>query len=284
MSGADEVEVLASALAALGLAEHEVTVLADHAGRRRVVRAGDVVVKAFAPVEEAAWRREVAGLRAVAGRSWAPEVAGTGERWTATKFIDAVVPMNEGVDNAAIHTAIGPALAALHDVEPNGLAPWPLADRIRAFVAAPPPACPPALAAAVGRLVEPLLPLVRDGGFVHGDWGTANVLVHPDRLTEVIAVIDFEDAHAGDPAEDGKWQVLSGPTSEDLVAMGAAYRSAGGDLGPHATERLVVAGAELCLDVLGWANLSLPVADRFHTRCRQTLEELVAGTWPVWTT
>ena len=227
-------------------------------------------------------RREVAGLGAVAGQTWAPVVAGWGERWSATRWIDGVVPMHTEVGNAEIHAALGPALVALHGVEPTGLAPWPLVDRMRAFLADPPAACPPALAADVGRLVEPLLSRVRDDAFVHGDWGTANVLVRPDRLTEVVAVIDFEDAHVGDAAEDAKWQVLAGPESEELATMAASYRAAGGDLGPHAVERLVVAGAELCLDVLGWTNLSPPVAERFHGRCRQTLAELVDGAWPAW--
>ena len=43
----------------------------------------------------------------------------------------------------------------------------------------------------------------------------------------------------------------------------------------------VVAGAELCLDVLGW-QLEGETAERFWARCRQTLDELVAGTWPAW--
>lgn len=282
MSGADEVEVLASALAALGAAHAEITVLTDHPGRRRVVRVGDAVVKAFSSAEAAAWGREVAGLRAVAGYPWAPELAGTGEQWSATRWIDGVVPMHTDVGNAEVHTALGPMLANLHGVATTGLARWPVTDRLRAFLSAPPATCPPALAADVDRLVEPLLTLVREDSFVHGDWGTANVLADPDRPTELLAIIDFEDAHVGDAAEDVKWQVLSGPTSEDLVRMGEAYRSAGGDLGPHAAERLVVAGAELCLDVLGWSNLSPPVAERFHGRCVATLDELVAGRWPDW--
>ena len=274
--------MLASALAALGVDDVD-DLLAAHPGRRRVARVGDAVVKAFAADEEAAWRREVAGLRAVAGRPWAPELVAVGERWSATRFLEgAVVPMDEDVGNAEIHEAIGAPLAALHAVAPVGLAPWPVADRLRAFLAAPPATCPAALASDVGRLVEPLLPLVQEGTFVHGDWGTANVLVRTDALTDVVAIIDFEDAHVGDAAEDLKWQVLSGPDSEDLRSLGPAYVAAGGDLGANAVERLVVAGAELCLDVLGWANLSPPVAERFHARCRRTLEELVAGSWPDW--
>ena len=278
----DEVEALSVALAALGADDGEPVVLADHPGRRRVVRAGDAVIKAFSQAETAAWRREVAGLRAVAGRPWAPAVAGSGERWSATAWIEGVIPMDAGVGNVEIHTALGPTLAALHAVAPAGLAPWPLVERVRSFLADPPATCPPTLATGVARLVEPLLPLAREDSFVHGDWGTANVLVRGDRQTEVLAVIDFEDAHVGDRAEDLKWQVLSGPASEELVALGASYRAAGGDLGAHAVERLVLAGAELCLDVLGWANLSPAVEARFHGRCRQTLEELAAGTWPDW--
>ena len=280
MPGDDEAAVLAGALEDLGRSPGDVTtVLADHPGRRRVVRAGDVVIKAFAPAEDAAFRRERAGLRAIAPSGLGPHLVATGDRWTATSWIDGVVPMDLGVDVTAIHTALGPVLAALHAVPPNGLAPWSVVDRLRQRLADPPPNCPPALTAAVARLVEPLLPLVVDGAFVHGDWGTANVLVDPARPTDVLAILDFEDAHRGDPAEDLKWQVLSGPTSPDLVALADAYTRT---LGAHATERLVVAGAELCLDVLGWENLAEPTRTRFHERCRTTLDELVQGVWPVW--
>ena len=279
----DEVDSLATALASLGLGGVDIDVLADHPGRRRVVRAGDVVVKAFSSAEQAAWRREAAGLRAVTGRPWAPVVAGIGERWSATRWIDdVVVPMDADVGNVAVHRALGPALATLHAVPPNRLAPWSVVHRLRGFLASPPPTCPASLARSVGRFVEPLLPLVVGGSFVHGDWGSANVLVRRDALTDVVAIIDFEDAHKGDPAEDLKWQVLPGVACEELLAIEPAYVAAGGELGPHAVERLAVAGAELCLDVLGWSNLSPPVAERFHGRCLATLDELVTGEWPAW--
>ena len=280
MPAADEVDVLASALAALGASSVDVEVLADHPGRRRVVRVGDAVVKAFATAEVDAWRREAAGLRAVAGTGIAVDLVADGERWTATRVLDGIVPMDTGVDEVAVHSALGPSLSALHAVAPVGLPEWSVVDRLRARLAAPPPTCPSNLGRAVARLVEPLLPVITSPRtFVHGDWGTANVLVDPAAPTRVLAIIDFEDAHAGDAAEDFKWQVLAGPTSDQFTAMAASY---GADLGPNATERLVVAGAELCLDVLGWSNLSPPVAERFHGRCRQTLEELVAGEWPSW--
>lgn len=277
MPGGDEAAVLEDALRDLGLAGID-TVLADHPGRRRVVRAGDVVIKAFAALETPAWARELAGLRALAGTGLAVELAASGRRWTATRWLDGVVPMDEAVANAAIHAALGPTLAALHGVDAGDLAPWPVVDRVRQRLAEAPSTCPSALATDVARMLAPLLPLVADGAFVHGDWGTANVLVRRDDPTAILAVIDLEDAHRGDAAEDFKWPVLAGPASEEYIAMAAAY---GRDLGRHAVERLVVAGAELCLDVLGW-ELSEPARSRFHGRCRQTLEELVAGAWPEW--
>jgi hypothetical protein len=278
VTAGDEVAVLAAALSELGWsAGVEVDVLADQPGRRRVVRAGDVVVKAFSSVEIDAWRREVAGLRAVGGLG--PEVVAVGPQFTATRCIAGVVPMRTDVEEVAIHEALGPALAALHRRAPVGLAPWSVTERLRARLADPPSTCPPALVRAVGALVEPLLGLAVGGGFVHGDWGTANVLVDPARPTVVLAIIDFEDAHDGDPAEDLKWQVLAGPSSDQFVALASSYVAAGGSLGgrqQHVVERLVVAGAELCLDVAGWG---LPG----HTeRCLATLDELVGGAWPAW--
>lgn len=276
MPAGDEVEALDDALATLGAVAGEV--LADHPGRRRVVRAGDLVVKAFASVERAAWARELAGLRSVAATGLAVELAGAGPRWTATRWLDGVVPMDEAVGTTEIHATLGPVLAALHAVDARDLLPWSVVERVRSRLADPPEPCPAALAADVDALLRPLLPLVRDDAFVHGDWGTANVLVRRDEPTTILAVIDFEDAHRGDAAEDFKWQVLAGPSSDDFVAMATAY---GRPLGAHATERLVVAGAELCLDVLGW-SLAEPHRRRFHDRCRRTLEELVAGAWPEW--
>jgi aminoglycoside phosphotransferase (APT) family kinase protein len=276
MGPGDEADVLAAALATIGRDVDEV--LAVQKGRRQVVRAGDVVVKAFASVEQAAFERERAGLRALAGTGVAVELVADGERWTATRHVPGTtVPMHLGVDEGAIHRALGPWLASLHAIAPTGLAPWSVVDRLRARLADPPPGCPPALAADVGRLVEPWLGLIVDDAFVHGDWGTANVLVRPDAPTEVVAVIDLEDAHRGDPAEDFAWPVLAGPDGPpQQAAMASTY---GRPLGPHAVERLVVCGAEKCLDVLGW-TLSGDQGARFNDRCRQTLEELVAGVRP----
>ena len=270
----DEVARVADAVRALGVGDLEAVVLADHPGRRRVVRIGDVVVKAFSPAERSAFERELAGLRALAGTGLAVALVGDGERWVATRRLDGVVPMSTAIDGATIHGALGSWLARLHAVPPTGLAPWSVVDRLRARLSTPPETCPPALVRAVADAVDPLLATVRDPTtFVHGDWGTANVLLVEG---EVGAIIDLEDAHAGDPAEDFKWQVLAGAASGQVAWMGSTYVAAGGRLGPHAVERLVVAGAELCLDVAGWG---LPSHAR---RSVATLDELVTGQWPDW--
>jgi aminoglycoside phosphotransferase (APT) family kinase protein len=257
-------------------------VLAEHPGRRIVVRSGELVVKVFEPAEQGAFEREAAGLRALAGTGLSVPLVEVGERWVATTSVAGVMAMGAEVENAGIHAAIGGWLARLHAVGPLGLPAWPVVDRLRALLDSPPAAtCPPALAAAVGRLVEPLLGAVVDGAFVHGDWGTANVLVDPTDRLRVLAIMDFEDSHHGDPAEDVKWQVLAGPTSEELVSMRSSYVAAGGRLGADAVERLVVAGAEICLEVLGW-DLRGEARGRMHGRCLATLDELVAGVWPDW--
>jgi hypothetical protein len=279
----DEAAVLGAALVAVGADLGDVEELAVQKGRRVVVRTGGLVVKAFASVEADAWARERSGLRALAGsagRGLGVELVADGEGWVATRYLPGTdAPMRLGVGEAEVHRALGPVLARLHDVAPVGMAPWSVADRLRARLADPPAGCPTALAADVGRMVVPLLGLVVDGTFVHGDWGTANVLVRVDDPAEVVAVMDLEDAHTGDPAEDFAWPVLAGPAGPEAVQLPAMASTYGRSLGPHAVERLVVCGAEKCLDVLGW-TLSGEQGARFFDRCRRTLEELVAGRWP----
>ena len=131
-----------------------------------------------------------------------------------------------------------------------------------------------------GELVTPWLPLLRHDTFVHGDWGTSNVLVPEGGEVSVVATIDFEDSHVGDPAEDFKWQVLAGPASPEYIAMGAGYEAGGGSLGPHAEERLAVAGGELCLGVLGWDLGDAEVPRRHADRCIATLEAMLSGSLP----
>jgi hypothetical protein len=77
----DEVEAQRAACDALALSAPDL--LRDLPGRRRVLRAGDVVLKAFATAERDAWLRERAGLRALQGTGLAPDLLSEGERWVA---------------------------------------------------------------------------------------------------------------------------------------------------------------------------------------------------------
>ena len=272
---------LAAALDELRVSDRSREVLAEHPGRRLVVRVEDVVVKAFAEAERDAWEREVAGLRIAAARGLAPSPPRFGELWSAIPWLDGVVPMRGSVDEREMHRSLGASLAALHGLPATGLPGWPLAARLRTHLHQPPSPCPQALARDVAQIVEPLLGLAAEDRFVHGDWGTANVLIADEASTEVLAVIDFEDSHIGDAAEDFKWQLLAGVESEQYLAMAEGYQAAGGQLGLHAVERLTVAGVELCMDVLGW-QLPPREAERFHGRCLATLGQIVDGERPTW--
>ncbi len=100
-----ELVTLREAFDVLGL-DTEEEVLADHPGRRRVVRVGDIVVKAFAPDEHAAWGREESGLRALVGSGLAAPLVAAGPLWTATAWVDAGSPIRGLLDEVALHRAV----------------------------------------------------------------------------------------------------------------------------------------------------------------------------------
>ena len=208
----------------------------------------------------------------------APLVA-SGPLWTATAWVEGVNPAQSVVDVVALHRSLGGYLARLHNVDASGVRAWSVADRLRALLDSPPDACPPSIVRGIARIVEPWMPLpaAAPQRFVHGDWGTSNVLVDSRTPTKVLTVVDLEDSHIGDPAADFRWQVLAGPQSVEHGAMCTGYSTAGGALGPNASERLALAGAELCLEVLRW---DVPGAATFHDRSLRTLDEFLAGQLP----
>jgi aminoglycoside phosphotransferase (APT) family kinase protein len=64
-------------------------------------------------------------------------------------------------------------------------------------------------------------------GFVHGDYGPQNLLLKPGSL-EVVAVLDWEFAHDGDPVEDLAWaewivRMHHGNSAENLPALFEGY-------------------------------------------------------------
>jgi aminoglycoside phosphotransferase (APT) family kinase protein len=278
----DEAAILGHALQELDLASAVVEVLAHHPGRRTVVRASETVVKAFATAEAAAWERECAGLQALDGSALTPELVGTGELWTATRWVEAVSARLSEVDNVPVHRELGTWLARLHATAPAGMRAWSVGDRLRKHLGDLTSTIPEAMVADITGLVEPWMSLVDDGSFVHGDWGTSNALMGGPRSPgHFVTLIDFEDAHVGDAAEDFKWQLLEGVGAEEYTTMATSYVAAGGRLGTHCEERLALAATELCLDVLGWI-LPEELAAPLRTRALQTLEELLDGQLPIW--
>lgn len=86
------------------------------------------------------------------------------------------------------------------------------------------------------RWLRGRLPPVREPVLVHGDFRMGNVLVDEDGL---VAVLDWELVHAGDPAEDLGWMCARtwrfGRDNRPAAGLGTrrelldAYRGAGGD-------------------------------------------------------
>ena len=79
--------------------------------------------------------------------------------------------------------------------------------------------------AAAGQTLRRL----QDGvpGFVHGDYGPQNLLLEPGSL-EVVAVLDWEFAHDGDPVEDLAWaewivRMHHGNSAQKLPALFQGY-------------------------------------------------------------
>jgi aminoglycoside phosphotransferase (APT) family kinase protein len=136
----------------------------------------------------------------------------------------------------ALTAQCGRALAAIHSIDPgavDGLPPRdPLADPIPYLDGLD--EVRPALELGVRWLEAhrgPSVPRVT----VHGDFRNGNLLVGPDGLR---AVLDWELAHAGDPAEDVGWLCarawrFGGPGRVggfgDLPALLESYATAGGD-------------------------------------------------------
>jgi aminoglycoside phosphotransferase (APT) family kinase protein len=196
-------------------------------------------------------RVEVALLAAAAGAGVpAPRVVahgdeaefGTSHGWLVVERIEGeTIPRKILRDpewataRSALTAQCGQALAAIHSIDP---------DRIAGLEVGDPLHDPPALLDAMGE-VRPALefgarwlathpcpagPRVT----VHGDFRLGNLMVGPDGLR---AVLDWELAHAGDPAEDVAW--LCAPAWRfggvgEVGGFGAvaelleAYRAAGG--------------------------------------------------------
>lgn len=129
---------------------------------------------------------------------------------------------------AAAGTALGGFVRALHDIDVAGAVSHGLqapsdasgmrAHEVARFRTAVMPLLPPDRHAAATALLDAMLQAPTDT-VVHGDLGPEHVLADGDRLS---GVIDFSDAHVGDPAVDLAW-ALHTDDPEFNRAFAAAY-------------------------------------------------------------
>lgn len=102
---------------------------------------------------------------------------------------------------------IGDALARLHAASTDALPPLPVSDartqldRIEAEIARPDVQPRPVFELAV-KWLRQRVPEAVEPRLVHGDFRIGNLIVGPDGLR---AILDWEVAHLGDPAEDLAW-------------------------------------------------------------------------------
>ena len=239
-----------------GGASREVYLLreADGAGRRRwVLRRDPPGAQSFAPLEveyRLLGAAAEAGVPAPRPLRFEPDGGAFGSAGFLMEHVDgeSVAPRLLKKDEyasarEALPAQLGDALARIHTID---------ADAVEGVAAA---GGDPALAACelweaeIDRIGEPLPaveaglrwlrlhpPPPARGGLVHGDFRLGNFIVDEAGLA---AVIDWELAHGGDPAEDIGWLVLRswrfGRDQMPVAGVGRldpfldAYEAAGGD-------------------------------------------------------
>lgn len=136
----------------------------------------------------------------------------------------------------------------------------------------------PVLALALRWLAENLPPAVPPA-LVHGDFRMGNLLVMDGALT---AVLDWENAHLGDPCQDIGWACINswrfGAVDRPALGLVAleeflhAYEAAGGArMTPERLRFWQVAGS------LSWALICLEMAQLWRDGTDRALERLVIG-------
>lgn len=178
----------------------------------------------------------------------------------------------------------GEALARIHAIDPSGLPPLEVQDG-RAVLeryadiyrksSSPRPVMEAALKWMEARLPEPVAPRL-----VHGDFRNGNLMVDPAR--GLTAVLDWELAHLGDPAEDLGWLCVNswrfGVTDRlvggfaDLEVLLDAYRAAGGE--PPSVERVRFWQA---VGTFKWAVVTMMMYRTFASGASRSVERAVIG-------
>lgn len=185
---------------------------------------------------------------------------------------------------AVLGRQCGEALAHIHAIDPAGLPPLEVQDG-RAVLeryadiyrksSGPRPVMEAALKWMEARLPTPVQPRL-----VHGDFRNGNLMVDPER--GLSAVLDWELAHLGDPAEDLGWLCVNswrfGVTHNvvggfaDLEALLDAYRDAGGE--PPSVERVRFWQA---VGTFKWAVVTMMMYRTFASGASRSVERAVIG-------
>jgi len=178
----------------------------------------------------------------------------------------------------------GGALAGIHGIETDAALALPVLDAAgtlawyegiyrRSF------ACRPVLELAF-RVLGDAVPASAPQRLVHGDFRTGNLMVDP--AAGLVAVLDWELAHIGDPAEDFGWLCVNswrfGATEHAVGGVGAlpalldAYERAGGE--PPSLPRIRYWQA---LGSLKWAVMCLMMYEIFRSGVDPGLERAAIG-------
>jgi aminoglycoside phosphotransferase (APT) family kinase protein len=140
-------------------------------------------------------------------------------------------------------------------------------------------ACRPVLELAFHALARDLPPPARPA-LVHGDFRTGNLMI--DSSNGIVAVLDWELAHIGDPAEDIGWLCVNswrfGMVEKPVGGFGSldsllnAYESAGGT--PPSAARIRY---WQMLGSLKWAVMCLTMFEIFRSGADPSLERAAIG-------
>jgi aminoglycoside phosphotransferase (APT) family kinase protein len=149
--------------------------LMPHSYTNRTTRDGSVVTKAYQGADAVRrCAREAAVLRGLAGRLPVPAVIDSSDGILRLSLMGGVhgQELIDAGQAERVLRACGQMLRRIHAIDP-----------------------------ALAHVEDPDNPLAV---LVHGDYGPNNVLLDPAAY-EVIAIVDWEWAHAGDPVEDLAW-------------------------------------------------------------------------------